>query len=326
MNARHRMIPILMVVFMALLPGMAPAEPSWYKGAMHCHSNAWEGDSSPEEMVKWYRDHGYHFLVLTDHDRFTDVTQRKLNSSKDFLVIAGEEVGTMAEKKVIHMNAVNINRHVKPVKAKTVEEVLVKTVKAIRDAGGIPLLNHPSYKNHILPVEIAVIEGFFLIEIYNAMSSTGLENRIRWDMLLQMGKRVYGVASDDAHYHKKKKKDGWGNPGRAWVMVRAPELTTDALMRSLREGDFYCTTGVVLSELSARAEEYRIEITPEKDTEYTVTFCGAARRVLQKTKGAKASYHYRDDDIYVRAEVESSQGKMAFTQPVFLRKPPWNKP
>ena len=44
----------------------------WYKGNTHTHTTESDGDSPPEYVARWYRDHGYDFLVLSDHNVFTD--------------------------------------------------------------------------------------------------------------------------------------------------------------------------------------------------------------------------------------------------------------
>jgi hypothetical protein len=40
----------------------------WYRGNLHTHSLWSDGDDFPEMIVKWYADHGYHFMALTDHN------------------------------------------------------------------------------------------------------------------------------------------------------------------------------------------------------------------------------------------------------------------
>lgn len=40
----------------------------WFKGNMHTHSLWSDGDDYPEVIGAWYRDHGYQFLVYTDHN------------------------------------------------------------------------------------------------------------------------------------------------------------------------------------------------------------------------------------------------------------------
>ena len=43
----------------------------WYKGQTHTHTLESDGDSTPEEVTRWYHERGYHFLVLSDHNVLT---------------------------------------------------------------------------------------------------------------------------------------------------------------------------------------------------------------------------------------------------------------
>lgn len=47
-------------------------EPRWFKGNTHTHTWWSDGDSPPETAVKWYKDHGYNFLILSDHNILSD--------------------------------------------------------------------------------------------------------------------------------------------------------------------------------------------------------------------------------------------------------------
>ncbi len=40
----------------------------WWKGNLHTHSLWSDGDDYPEMIVDWYRDNGYHFIALSDHN------------------------------------------------------------------------------------------------------------------------------------------------------------------------------------------------------------------------------------------------------------------
>jgi hypothetical protein len=41
---------------------------TWYKGNTHTHTLWSDGDAAPEYAVAWYKDHGYDFLTLSDHN------------------------------------------------------------------------------------------------------------------------------------------------------------------------------------------------------------------------------------------------------------------
>ncbi|MSU40203.1 MAG: hypothetical protein EXS28_00590 [Pedosphaera sp.] len=43
--------------------------PRWWKGNLHTHTLWSDGDDYPEVIAKWYKDCGYQFLALTDHNR-----------------------------------------------------------------------------------------------------------------------------------------------------------------------------------------------------------------------------------------------------------------
>src|SRR5438876_377742 len=83
------------LVWLAAAQSPAPeATGRWYKGNLHTHTVNSDGDSSPDDVVRWYREHRYDFLVLTDHNYFTPVDglNALFGADEKFLVVRGEEV------------------------------------------------------------------------------------------------------------------------------------------------------------------------------------------------------------------------------------------
>src|SRR5687768_13600159 len=72
----------------------SPAELRWFKGNTHTHTLNSDGDSPPDVVVRWYRENGYQFVVITDHEYLTDVAPLNalLGATGRFLVVAGQEV------------------------------------------------------------------------------------------------------------------------------------------------------------------------------------------------------------------------------------------
>lgn len=64
-------------------------EKGWYKGNLHCHTTESDGCLTPAEVVKLYQENGYHFLCISDHEKYADYTDQ-LNQ-KDFIMIPGAE-------------------------------------------------------------------------------------------------------------------------------------------------------------------------------------------------------------------------------------------
>src|SRR6202034_391987 len=66
----------------------------WYRGNTHTHTINSDGDSSPDEVARWYKEHGYQFLFITDHEFVTDVAALNalLGAQDRFIVLPGQEV------------------------------------------------------------------------------------------------------------------------------------------------------------------------------------------------------------------------------------------
>lgn len=62
------------VYFKGLRGDYSAGQERWWKGNTHTHSWWSDGDSPPENAAAWYREHGYGFLVLSDHNRMQENT------------------------------------------------------------------------------------------------------------------------------------------------------------------------------------------------------------------------------------------------------------
>src|SRR5205085_11498799 len=132
-----------LVIVVAFLGATAPhlvaqtAAPRWYKGNTHTHTLNSDGDSTPDDVVRWYREHGYAFLVLTDHNFLTSVDGlNALHGADDkFLVIRGEEVTDRFGDKPLHVNGLDMPALVDPQHGTSVLDTVQRNVDAIRRAG-----------------------------------------------------------------------------------------------------------------------------------------------------------------------------------------------
>jgi len=299
----------------------------WYKGNTHCHTTNSDGDELPRRVVRWYRDHHYNFIVITDHDFITDITYLDTDKNDDFILIPGEEVTDRYNEARVHVNAINITECIEPQQGDSIVDTLQNNVDAIVNAGAIAQINHPNWKWSFTDKEISQVKNARLFEIYNigiasnnfaAGGALGMEDI--WDRILSRGILIYGVASDDAHdyigeYYREK-----SIPGAGWIMVKARELTLEAIVQALEKGDFYATVGVLLKDIIITEQEYIIEIEEEDDRKYTTTFIGEDGKILQEVYGTRAVYQFKGDELYVRARIFASSGEFACTQPVFLKK------
>jgi predicted metal-dependent phosphoesterase TrpH len=61
------------ILLFAMTNSLHAAE--WYRGNLHMHSFWSDGNVFPEQAVDWYKDNGYHFVVLSDHSLLQTDTQ-----------------------------------------------------------------------------------------------------------------------------------------------------------------------------------------------------------------------------------------------------------
>jgi hypothetical protein len=320
-------VSAILLCWLATGPGRSAdgQQKRWYKGNLHTHTLNSDGDSTPADVVSWYREHHYNFLVLSDHNYLTEVEPLNgiFGAKENFLLVSGEEVTDSYMGKSIHVNAYNLKELVRPTHGSTLVDTLRGNVRAILAKGALPSVNHPNFRWSLTANDLLEVEEITHVEVYNGHPE--VNNRgggdfdsldEMWDALLTRGRRVYGVAVDDAHKFKTFDRD-LSNPGRGWVMVRAESLDAENITNALRNGDFYASTGVTLSEISNSRDELKVAIKANPALKYVTYFIGEQGKVLAKSVELNAVYRMSDREKYVRARVEASNGDTAWTQPVF---------
>lgn len=116
------------------------------------------------------------------------------------------------------------------------------------------------------------LNGDLFFEVYNghpqvenAGDAHHLSMDALWDAVLTRRiaelklEPMFGVAVDDSHnYHTSDPTKS--RPGLGWIMVRARHLTAESIIRALEAGDFYATSGVVLSEVARSGNRLSLSI------------------------------------------------------------------
>jgi len=309
-------------------PQPAAVASRWYKGNTHTHTINEGGDSTPPEVVRWYREHGYQFVVITDHNMLTrvDSLNSVFGAEEKFLVMQGEEVTSSVSGKSVHVNGLDVQKMVPAHTGGTVQETLQKNIDNIRAVSGVPHINHPNHTWGLSADNLREARNYKLFEIYNGHPSVnimggggvpGLEEV--WDRLLSSGQLVYGIAVDDAHVFKQPGDPRVSGPGRGWVVVRSPRLEPRAILEAMERGDFYASTGVVLTDVQTTSSSMTVAVTVESTSKYRIQFIGRNGRILREATEPKATYTFAGDEGYVRAKVLESNGRAAWVQPVLVR-------
>ena len=82
---RHPILLLLVLLF--FLGSCTQEQPNWLQGNMHTHTFWSDGDDFPESVTRWYRENGYDFLVLTDHNLILE-GERWRNFPEEHLALA----------------------------------------------------------------------------------------------------------------------------------------------------------------------------------------------------------------------------------------------
>lgn len=302
-------------------------KPRWFKGNTHTHTLNSDGDSTPDDVIKWYRGRGYNFLFLTDHEYINNV--QFLNDlygrGDQFIVLSGQEVTDSFGGKPYHSNGLGISKVVMPNKLPGAVETLQKNINDIVGGGGIAQVNHPNFGWALTAEQLIGLKNYTLLEIYNGhplvnnQGSLGFPSAEEmWDKVLSTGKILYAVADDDSHHFKRIGDPTAAQPGQGWIHVRATELTSKAIIDGLKNGDFYASNGVELRDYEANSKKITVTINQLANSKYRTAFIGMDGKVLSETATNPAVYEIKGNEGYVRAKIFESNGKNAWTQPYFI--------
>lgn len=320
----------------------------FYRGNLHTHTNRSDGDAPPEQVIAAYRDAGYDFLAVTDHNIKLDKSEFSTLESDSFKLIEGEEVSDAVPSfhppeyytrpyVSVHGNALCSKQRIGGQLHQTTAEAVLNILERMRAVAPTVQLNHPNYESALTLADLLPIQGSYLLEIANQhpyVNNEGVpqwpgDERISmedmWDRLLSAGQRVYGTATDDSH-------DLFRDPGfnrrlpmQGWVQVAASELSDVAICGALAAGDFYASNGVSLSSIQYDGKFFSIQVdVPAEEEEpvesmrrFTTLFIGKDGRILKMDESDQPQYELTGSELYVRAVVMRQDGKKAWVQPVF---------
>jgi len=301
-----------------LLPPFDQAQP-FFRGNLHGHSNHSDGKTSPEAVVESYAQLGYDFTCLSDHlwkdTRFAAETVLD-NSSldrQDFITIPSAELHCYGkaydQDGIWHIVANGLPLDFAQARdGETVDAM----IKRAMDAGAYVTIAHPEWYSMTYE-EAQQVTHAHGIEIYNhscVISSNRGSGIAIADALLNDGVRLSFTATDDSHF----------NPfdhGGGWVMVAAEELSAEAIVKALKAGRHYSSTGPNFHHLSL--EDNTLIIGCSAVNSIIVSAEGHLARDLQ---GANLTYAEIDlsalKSSYFRVTIRDHAGRMAWSNPYFF--------
>ncbi len=278
----------------------------WLRGNLHTHTTNSDGKVSLETAARWFADHGYDFLAITDHNRVTPIPA----DGAPLILFSGAEITAHRNGVDYHVLAIGVDGAPLPYHADP-----QKTIKAINAAGGLAIIAHPYWHDHTLN-DLLPLEGHAGIEIFNSGCWLELQkghSLVHWDLLLRRGQRIWGFAADDSH---------WGYPdyGLGWVVVKAAAREPAAILAALRAGEFYCSMGPQIHDVALDERLVTVRCSPARAVYVTGDYnhCPNAIQARNGPSLTAVTVRLHPQQVYFRVEVVDAAGRSAWTQPVWV--------
>lgn len=303
-----------------------PTQGKWLKGNIHTHTTRTDGLCPPDQQIRDYCEKGYDFLSITDHNV---VDSHQLAKGLPICMIPGWErdirhrsdnaacihvlglFSTEADKTpVCEMRRYDCNE--------VPDQQLLDEMRA---NGEFVVLAHPVW-SRMTPSDVLALNGFHAIEVFN----TGCECLMHagradlyWDLLLQKGRKVWGIACDDTH-GRTEKSDRFGG----WIMVRAEKISADGILSVVKSGAFYLSQGPVIDDWGCEVQNngnhtIYFKCSPCKEIHVT-TFPSRGKSFFAKEGETLTEliYPLKGNEKYIRIECVDDAGKTAWTNPHFF--------
>ena len=296
------------------------------KGGLHTHTTRSDGKGTPEEVIRYHYDHGYDFLALTDHRVYNYI-----NYAPDvpITVIPGMEFDNTFDRvqgfRTFHTvclgplkedgNGYEQDQKLESGKAASQEEYQPYLDEIHRNRN-ITVYCHPEWSS--TPTRFfEKLEGNFAMEIWNSGGAIEMDmdtDAAYWDDMLGLGKRIYGVAADDGHAMR--------HHCNGWVMVNA-ENNVNAILAALQEGKFYSSCGPEIYDFYVEDNKAVVECSAAVKVRFHSD--KHPTRIVRSADGtltrAEFSLENKTGAVtydYIRAVVIDSEGRKAWTNPIFL--------
>ncbi len=257
------------------------------------------------DTILKYKEAGYSFVVITDHDQIT--TYRELNSS-GFICLPGVEITIPFIFWPLGRHLVVINVHHQPLSEKV---TLGKLFRRKLFPNSLMIPAHPNWQGNLGTgfwyLADILKTGFQFLEIHNHHSDSGLDLRL-WHKLLTIGgyrQPVWGIAVDDT--------DNAESLDRGWIMVKINDINPASFITALENGSFYATTGP--------SAEFKVKdgaIEAQTSAPSLINFLDGQNQVVASFSSNFGVYHPQGDEGFVRIEIHDHDSRTAWSQPFFL--------
>ena len=312
---------------------LLPQSGRFYKANLHCHTVLSDGSWTAEQVKQQYQKRGYSIVAFTDHRTYGWHSHLMDDS---FIPLAGYEADLneylQGEKDFQYIKTYHINfydtmpqirhsfRAVQPPQSYGDVRALNDFINRMNQQGFLACYNHPYWSLQTYE-DYSRLQGLFAMEIYNhGCELDGMYGYApqAYDEMLRANGAIFCVSTDDNHNHFAPPHpmcDSFGG----FTMLKMPFLSYENVIRALKTGDFYCSTGPEIFQLYIRDNALYVSCSPVEKI-YLVT---AGRRCqMQVAKDGQqltqAVFSLRGDEGYIRLDCRDAFGRHAYSNACFI--------
>lgn len=283
----------------------------FYKGNLHMHTVASDGELTLDQAAALYHGMGYDFIAITDHRRRSCAT----HFHKNMLVLAGIEFDFYLVNQVIHILGIGVDDGL--AEANMAHYSPQGAVNRIKAGGGLAVLAHPAWSLNTTET-ICGLQGIEAAEIYNAVSrppysGDRADSMALLDTAAAQGKVLNTLATDDSHYYT-------GDEGCGFIRLQAEELSEKGVMQALRQGSYHASTGPEIYDLRYEDGVIHLQCSPAKHIVFLSNLPWRPGRNF--TGNGITSAYYKPSrngrvlEAFVRAVVIDENGRKAWANPI----------
>lgn len=330
---------------------------NFYRANLHCHSTISDGKKTPEELKEFYRSRGYSAIAYTDHNVFiphndlTDDSFVALNGIEyDFnegpwtlnvkvchlCMIAKDQsertdpffrAGSYRSEKLKPWLDRTDNDMTQPDTKRIYSgEFISEFMRSAHSKGFYSTYNHPVWSLESYPQYSGYtnMDAMEMVNYSSVIEGYDDDNGHCYDDLLNQGKRIYAIATDDNHNHQPDDSPRCDSFGGSTV-IAAPELTYDALIKALEAGSFYAASGSSThfgpDIKSIVFEDGRVTIKTSPSRSIQMITATRSCRAAYPNPGeqtSEATFALVDGEIWFRFVVIDSEGYKSYSNAYFV--------
>jgi len=290
---------------------------AYFRGNIHSHSTRSDGLLSPADVVQAYRERDYDFIAITDHflSRYGfPITDAATHRTSTFTTLPGAEMHVKGLQNGIvwDLLAIGLPTDFAPQEPDETDVALAARASA---SGAFVAIPHPAWNGVVHCDGLRLIDSVDAIEIHNEGHTLDSDRGSGWflaDSLATAGHRFSTFAADDAHF-KTDRFDRFGG----WINVKAESLDPESLLKALKAGHYYASTGAAIRNVEITGAEIIVETDPAIGI-----MLGGAGTIRQYVRGDGLTRAAFSRGLFQRAFfrviVVQANGKKAWSSPIWL--------